>query len=394
MTIRVLAVGNNNTTQADHRSLITALTQPSASNLQRAGFFPSSNVGGLTNVSAMVVGVAGFRAIVSNSGGSGSYLVQSDAQINLTFDPGEAGVTRTDRIIVRVYNNSQDSLGLDEARVEYLKGQSSGTASALPAGSLLLWEIPVPAGASSGTGGINFTGIAVDKRVYTTAVGGVIPLDSSGNLTDGTIANPYEGMMAYVKPTDILYICDGSGVWRPKGQINVSSFSALANVINPEEGTLAYTRDNDTVYLYNGGGWQKYPALGHGGTKGMLSSSSTLNSTTYADLPGAASLSFNFTKIRTDSKVVARMKVNMFSDVNSMHLQLGMRIGTTDYDVGKQYYTNGNLYLPASGEVTITGLTTGTYSITGRYKRISGTGNFVTNNTISELDISITEIPA
>lgn len=256
MTIRALAVGNNNTTQADHRSLVTALVNPTDAANPRPGFFPANAVAALTNVSAMVVGIGAFRCVVSNSLGAGYFLVQSDSQTDITFDPGEAGVTRTDRVIVKVYNDSSDGSGLSEARVEYLKGQSSGGATALPSNALLIWEFPVPAGASSGNGGINFTGIFVDKRVYTTASGGVIPVDTNSQLTDGTtIPNPYDGLAAYVRATDILYVYDGT-LWRPKGQINVASSSNLNNVLNPEDGTIAVARDTQYSHVYDGSAWQ------------------------------------------------------------------------------------------------------------------------------------------
>jgi hypothetical protein len=256
MAIRTLAVGNANTTQVDHRSLITALTQPANSLIHRGGLFPTSSPAGLTNVSSMTVAVGNFKGIIPNTVGAGYYLVQNDSPINLTFDPGEAGVTRTDRIIVRVYNDSQDGSGLNEPKVEYLKGQSSGSASNMPDNSLLLWEIPVPAGASSGGGGINFTSIAVDRRVYTTASGGIIPVSTNTELD--AIANPYEGMAAYVKTNDVLYVHDGA-LFRPRGQISVANASGLSAIRNPEDGTMATTRDTDTIYRYSGSQWLRDP---------------------------------------------------------------------------------------------------------------------------------------
>lgn len=252
MTIRVLAVGNLNTDQSDHRSLITSLTQSSTSVAHRPGFFPTNLVAGLTNVSAMTVGVGNFKAIVANPGGAGQYLVQSDAVENIVFADGEASVSRTDRIIVRVYNHAQDGSGKDEAAVEYLKGQVTGAPTPVPAGSLLIWEIPVPAGSSSGTGGINFSSIAIDKRVYTTASGGIIPVANTTELN--AISNPWEGMAAYTKDSDLLYIHDGS-VWRVRGQAAVSSAGSLSGIQNPYSGLLVVARDTGFIYEYNGSAW-------------------------------------------------------------------------------------------------------------------------------------------
>lgn len=252
MTVRVLAVGNNNTTQEDHRSLISALTTQAGSVAQRPGVFPSNNrPAALTNVSSMVVGVGGFRALVKNDLGAGYFLVQSNATENLTFDPGEAGVARTDRIIIRVYNDANDGSGRNEAVVEYLKGQSSGSATSLPSNSLLLWEVPVPAGASSGTGGINFTATAVDKRLYTVASGGIVAQD----YDTADLAFPYDGQPLFDTTLDILYFYDGSN-WRPRTQITVASYSNLSSIKNVYDGLMAYVRDVDIIYVYNGTTWQ------------------------------------------------------------------------------------------------------------------------------------------
>ena len=255
MAIRVLAVGNNVTTQTDHRSLITSLVQSAGSTSLRAGLFPSTPLpASLVNVSAMTVGVGAFKALIFNSSGTGHYLVQSDANINLDFDPGEASVARTDRIIIRVYNDSQDGSGQEGVALEYLKGQSSGSASPLPQNSMLLWEVSVPAGASAGTGGINFVNTAVDRRFYTTASGGIIPLAHNGELSD--ISNPYEGMAGFTKNTDIFYIYDGTQ-WVAKGQISVATSAQLGNILNPWEGLLATARDTDVTYYYNGSTWNR-----------------------------------------------------------------------------------------------------------------------------------------
>ena len=286
MTIRALAVGNNNTDQVDHRSLITGLAQPSGPVGIRPGVFPSiTSPASLSNVSAMVVGVGALKAIILNQSGSGQHLVQSDSTVNLTFADGESTVTRTDRIIVRVYNNDQDSSGISDAAIEYLKGQASGTATAVPNGALLLWEVPVPQGASAGGGGINFTSIAVDKRVYTTALGGVIPVASNTELA--AISNPYQGMAAYAKDNNFLYVFDGSS-WRIKGQASVASSANLSNIANPYDGLLATTRDTNAVYQYNGSAWvivtggtgpiqSKQQFLTDGGTTNSTSFTGTLS---------------------------------------------------------------------------------------------------------------------
>lgn len=253
MTIRTLAVGNSNTDQLDHRSLITALTATSGAVEHKVGLFPSNPLpAAISNVSAMTAGVGPFKAILPNQNGFGQFLVQSDAVINVNFDPGEASVSRVDRIIVRVYNDDQDGSGQSDVFVEYLKGQASGSATAMPDGSLLLWEVSVPAGASSGSGGINFASTAADNRVYTTASGGMITFATTAEMNAFTDA--YEGMAAHVANQDTIYVFDGS-LWRVRGQVSVTSSSALSGIVNPWDGLLVTTRDTNIVYQYNGSSW-------------------------------------------------------------------------------------------------------------------------------------------
>lgn len=252
MTVRVLAVGNSNTDQVDHRSLITALTATQGNVAHRPGLFPSSSVAALRNDSAMVAGVGPFKAILPNQSGAGQFLVQSDAEELLTFAAGEASVIRYDRIIVRVYNDAQDASGQSEAFVEYLKGQASGAATNVPNGALLLWEFPVPAGASAGTGGINFTSIGIDQRVYTSASGGIIPVGSTSELSTWT--SPYEGLTVYAKDIDAIYVHDGTS-FKLRGQASVASFANLSSVVNPVDGSLATVRDTNYLYQWDGSSW-------------------------------------------------------------------------------------------------------------------------------------------
>lgn len=387
MAIRVLAAGNSNITQADHRSLITSFAQPASSSSVRAGLFPSNNPAQLSNVSSMVAGISGFKAIVPNQSGSGYYLVQSDTVQNVTFDPGEAGVARTDRIIVRVYNDSQDASGRNDVVVEYLKGQSSGSASALPNGSLVLWEIPVPAGASSGGGGINFTTIGVDVRAYTSSVGGIIPVANNAGVT--AIQNPFRGMAAYVLATDILYVYDSVFQWRARGQVSVSTFANLNTILNPYDGLVVTTRDTNRLYIHDGSNWirNEYAEVA---SKTLMGSTSTLSSGAYANIPGASTLSL--VKSRLDTKVRVDMKFSFFLNGTSTGLQLGVTINGVDYDVAKGYVTSTTQYHNFSGFAIVTNnLIPGTYAVQPRWKRFSGTGDITVGAGVSELDVSVRE---
>lgn len=384
MTIRVLAVGNSNTTQTDHRSLIASLSVSDGLVGQRGGLFAASAAANLYSLSSMSTNVGAFRALIPNTLSSGHYLVQSDSNIAVDFAPGEAGVTRTDRIIARVYNDAQDGSGREEAVVEYLKGQSSGSASALPANSLLLWEIPVPAGTSAGTGGINFAGTAVDRRVYTTASGGVIPVASNTELD--AIANPYEGMSAYVKATDILYVHDGT-LFRPVSQISVANLSGLANVKNPLDGTVAMTRDTDTIYRYSGAQWLRDPGTFVGEVNrdsivGPFTSRNILDSYTFDAIAGEK------------YRVVWNGTVQSTTVNDNINVELRWISGTSFPTSGsgtvvRKAYPNANVAgkgQPVTLEKVIAPNVTGKVTVAATAARGTGTGNVSSYGSTTQQD--------
>lgn len=253
MAVKVLALASGVTGLADHRILESGLMASAGTLAARGGLLPGFGAGNLTTVSAMVARVAPLKVIIPNgvSAALGPYLLISDANVDITFDAGEASVPRVDRIIARAYDNTNDGSGSTTGSVYYLKGTSGGSATALPVNSILLYEMTIPAGASAGGGGVNFAN-AVDQRVYTTAAGGIIPVASNAAMS--AVSNPYEGMAVYRTDLDVLYIHDGTN-FKARGSANVSSSANLSTINNPYDGMIAVTRDTDAVYVYNGSTW-------------------------------------------------------------------------------------------------------------------------------------------
>lgn len=254
MAIKVLALASGVTGLTDHRELEGALVQSAGSFAVRSGVMPSSGGGALSTVSAMVARIAPVKVVIANSIAStlGPYLLVSDANVDLTFADGEASVARTDRVIARAYDNTNDGSGQTKGDVYYLKGQASGAATALPNNSLLLYEVLVPAGASAGGGGINFNTATTDKRVYTASAGGIFPV---ANATDmSAISSPYEGMAIYRTDLDIVYVHDGTS-FKPRGTASVAGSGSLSGITNPIQGMTAVARDTNAIWVYNGSTW-------------------------------------------------------------------------------------------------------------------------------------------
>jgi hypothetical protein len=216
MTVRVLALASGVTSLESHRHGLAPLSVSAGVLNGRSGIYPDLTAADLGTVSAMVASIAPFSAWVdgTSTGVQGGYSFTSDASVNITFDAGNASTTRTDRVIARVRDNPYDASGSQAGSVEYLKGNTTtGVATAVPASSLLLWEVSVPAGASAGGGGINFSTQKVDKRVYTAARGGTFNI---GSQTDeDAIASPHIGMRIF--RTDLKYfkVYNGSN-WCPE----------------------------------------------------------------------------------------------------------------------------------------------------------------------------------
>ncbi|MBB2909329.1 hypothetical protein FHS43_000575 [Streptosporangium becharense] len=167
MTIRTLGLASGATSLQDHRLTLGVFMGPGASVLERrGGLYYSPGAADLVGVSALQATVSSFVAIVDGTSNAlqGQIVVVVDANETLTFAAGEPAVARTDRVVVQVRDTTYDASGATDARVVIVKGNTTtGAANPVPASSLLLWEVVVPAGASA----ITFASARVDRRQWT-----------------------------------------------------------------------------------------------------------------------------------------------------------------------------------------------------------------------------------
>ncbi|MFG1997871.1 hypothetical protein ACGFNU_01835 [Spirillospora sp. NPDC048911] len=179
MTVRVLGL-KSGVTAEDHR-LGMSLFSPALGGVleRRSGvvYHPGSCELVTAGLPRMQARLSPFLALVDGTSAplQGAYPVVSDTDLTITFDAGEASVSRVDRIIVRVRDDLYDASGEQSGKVEYLKGRPTGAASAVPSSSLLLWEVTVAAGASAGSSGPTFIKVE-PKFPYTAAPGAPIPV--------------------------------------------------------------------------------------------------------------------------------------------------------------------------------------------------------------------------
>ncbi|MCT4355840.1 hypothetical protein M5362_22120 [Streptomyces sp. Je 1-79] len=126
----------------------------------------------------MTANVAPGRAVIQGPAAAGAYPVVLTDYTQVTFDDGDANNPRIDLVVLRVYDAQYDPVtGRTEAVLEILKGapKADPEPPQVPEGALGLARVTVPAGASVGTGGLDWSTAVYDLRHPSVAVGGILP---------------------------------------------------------------------------------------------------------------------------------------------------------------------------------------------------------------------------
>ncbi|MFC8271678.1 hypothetical protein ACFUJR_03875 [Streptomyces sp. NPDC057271] len=140
------------------------------------------------DTAGMTANVAPGRAVIQGSDAAGAYPVVLTDYTTITFDDGDASNPRIDLVVLRVYDAQFDTVnGRTEAVLEIVKGAPSATPEPplLPDVSLPLAQVTVPAGASVGTGGLDWATAVYDLRHTTVAVGGILAEGWSRDVDGG-----------------------------------------------------------------------------------------------------------------------------------------------------------------------------------------------------------------
>jgi hypothetical protein len=131
---------------------------------------------------------------------------------------------------------------------------------------------------------------------------------------------------------------------------------------------------------------RSYPA---GSTAGINNAQNVGNDSTtsasYVNTVGTSS--FSFTKDFASTRIKLDMHITSQVSVAATGTRFGVSLNGTDYDVCQMVNPQANIRAQASGTTFIgSGLAAGTYTIQGRWKRVSGTGTcqrFVTDDWMS-----------
>lgn len=186
-------------TREDTRLTPVGTMTPDGELTTRAGVIPGGDPFAATSAGAMSLQIGVGRGAVQGTAAQGAYPVAVTSPETVTFTDGTAQFARIDSVVVHVYDGLYDVSGQTLAAVEVVEGQATATPSPplLPPGCLRLWDVTVPAGASAGTGGIDWGVALADRRQYTTAVGGIVPpgaADAYAGAYDGQYRDTGAGL--------------------------------------------------------------------------------------------------------------------------------------------------------------------------------------------------------
>ncbi|WP_405561926.1 hypothetical protein [Streptomyces sp. NBC_01180] len=164
-------------TREDTRLAPLGTMTPASELGSRDGVIAGGSPFAANGAGAMSLQIGIGRALVQGTTAQGAYPVAVTAPETLTFADGNGQFPRIDSVVARVHDGLYDTSGQTLATVEIIQGDPAAapTAPALPAASLRLWDVAVPAGASAGLGGINWAAALGDRRRFTASYGGVIP---------------------------------------------------------------------------------------------------------------------------------------------------------------------------------------------------------------------------
>ncbi|WP_137993963.1 hypothetical protein [Streptomyces vilmorinianum] len=255
MNLRSSWVAETGQTREDTRLNQIGATTPVNPVQIRSGILPGSYSGQfrlsgfwMSGSAAMSATIADGRAVIQGDISQGVYPVSLPTSQTVTFAAGNDQYARVDLVVLRVYDNLYDGLTRNEATIEVLQGKPDPTPQApqIPARSLALYEVTVPAGASAGNGGIPWNTALKDLRTPVVSVGGILPVE--GQVFPGAYPGQFQDSGGALQRWD-------GGAWVPYP-------SALGGIIPNSASTLtaSYTgqyRDSAGGQLqrWNGSAW-------------------------------------------------------------------------------------------------------------------------------------------
>jgi hypothetical protein len=296
MTVHSAWLLTTGQTCQDTRLTQAGATLPADPLKVRSGILPGSTDGAtalagfaLQDAAGMSATVQPGRAVIQGMATQGAYPVTLSEATPLTFADGDAQFDRVDLVCLRVHDASYAD---DEttAALEVIEGTPDASAAAppTPAAALPLYAVPVPAGTSAGTGGVDWTAVQ-DLRVSTVATGGILPV--YGNAA---VPGSYVGQLRDLD--GVLQRWDGTAwVSYPQTVGGIAPAGTATGGYPGQYRDAVDGKGNGRLQRWNGTTWQEpipsYVYRGEGGT-----TAGTTTSTGYvASLTGLTDFDVPFT---------------------------------------------------------------------------------------------------
>ncbi|MFB7498451.1 hypothetical protein ACFC09_27825 [Streptomyces sp. NPDC056161] len=184
----------------DTRLVSLGALTPTSPVATRSGILPGSPDGQWRITGFTLTGTPGTmsatvspgRAIVQGTDAQGAYPVALTEYLPLTFADGAAQYARIDLVVLRIHDEYRDGDTIrTEAAVEIVQGEAAAVpvVPPLPSLSIPLYQVLVPANASTGTTAIDWDKALTGMRTATVAIGGILPVTT--DTTNGAYPGQY-----------------------------------------------------------------------------------------------------------------------------------------------------------------------------------------------------------
>lgn len=171
----------------------------------RSGLHPAS--GNAVTLAGSTITVNNLKGVVhpALTSTAGPYIVQLPSHTHTLT--AAAANPRKDIVVLRIYDDDEDSSGQRTAVTEYIAGTPAASPSepSVPSGAIRIATIDVPA---SGGGSATVT----NNYPIAVAAGGVEVVRTDAELL-GTAGGVYDGMLRWNQATDTLEVHDGASTW-------------------------------------------------------------------------------------------------------------------------------------------------------------------------------------
>lgn len=158
---------------------------------------------------------------------------------------------------------------------------------------------------------------------------------------------------------------------------------AFAQSYTPTAGDRVFLLPVGTTYLIAGavdagaGNFLSRSGIPHSVNLNGANAGATTTSATYVDMTGVL---VTITKKRADTVLRISGCFDSYVTVASTETRFGVRVNAVDYDLKNLFFNPASQHLPSGGaEIIIPGLAAGSYTVQGRWRRVSGTGTLTRN---------------